>query len=121
MDGIFLSYFLTFFPLNCCVLGPSNFPVSKVPVPESWKSAGIALVNFSPWHCTQSELICPEFSPEVRIAQGLSGRSKGPAFPSASPISMFLAKVIHINSTFLLGSKHYLMFLKGTCLNQFNS
>lgn len=76
---LFLIFFL--FPLNHRALSNQMFPFDRVPVSEAWQSAGTPLVTFSPWHCIQSEPICPEFSPKVEIATGCSAEDQKVLLP----------------------------------------
>lgn len=63
------------------------------------------LVTFKPWHCPWCELTCPEFSPEVRVAQGCSAEDQN-VLPSPLQVqsSCFWQKVIHIHLTFYWGA-----------------
>ena len=63
------------------------------------------LVTFKPWHCPWCELTCPEFSPEVRIAQGCSAEDQKVLPPPLRvQSSCFWQKVIHIHLTFYWGA-----------------
>ena len=63
------------------------------------------LVTFKPWHCPWCELTCPEFSPEVRIAQGCSAEDQKVLPPPLQvQSSSFWQKVIHIHLTFDWGA-----------------